>query len=682
MSSPPKPPPRRHTADSLESAEVPSSMNDGACHHREEDAERNLLPHPIGTPPIAMKPAPKPRVRNVVIVNKQESTSHPDSSDNSPVDATTEIPPQVNLFETDPMNLPNKGGRSESDAAFSVHKRPPAPPAKTYSTVLHDILLSGDSRRRALLPPKLLELENSASDGKLAPLAQDAAASSTRDDSSTNSSSSPPTVPPRRPFPFSGLATSAPAAMPNPLQQMLPPLPSFLNAREDTSSDSSDDEASYQPSQQSMIAAASKPAVGPSAKESKVLLVGKEIVNSERTYVQNLNDCVTLYVKPLQTEELLPPNLEVQLAELLRINSTLLQSLEDAGTTGDIGKVFLELGPFLRVYIVFCDSYESMMKTLEQNESNKKWRGMLDDIAALPTWKGQALTSYLIMPVQRIPRYLLLLKELKRAYDADLQQQLHIPPQSYANLEKATDLISSIAAEVNEGIRLRENRAYLLKLKERLDKPFDIVQPHRFVVRQSLLVKVCRKANKERLVFLFNDILMYGSGSSESKGAITLHNVIPLDTVMVRQAEVDISHAFSISSSVKSMTFIADSDYDRDEWVRDIRHHAELSKVRRLQRVGGITNNDEETQAAPEWVTDSQRESCVRCSRTFTFLRRRHHCRRCGDVFCAKCCFRKVPLRGSSEPARVCDACFEVEFPVYKETLFNLLSDMESRETM
>lgn len=35
------------------------------------------------------------------------------------------------------------------------------------------------------------------------------------------------------------------------------------------------------------------------------------------------------------------------------------------------------------------------------------------------------------------------------------------------------------------------------------------------------------------------------------------------------------------------------------------------------------------------WVPDSQATTCEVCPTTFTFLERKHHCRRCGGIFCS-----------------------------------------------
>eukprot|EP00659_Diplonema_papillatum_P015062 gene15062-22995_t len=58
--------------------------------------------------------------------------------------------------------------------------------------------------------------------------------------------------------------------------------------------------------------------------------------------------------------------------------------------------------------------------------------------------------------------------------------------------------------------------------------------------------------------------------------------------------------------------------------------------------------------AAPElWEADEDREYCKCCDRKFCFAwRRKHHCRRCGGVVCAKC----APQRQCCK-TRVCKGC-------------------------
>ncbi|XP_059168703.1 RUN and FYVE domain-containing protein 2-like [Physella acuta] len=62
-------------------------------------------------------------------------------------------------------------------------------------------------------------------------------------------------------------------------------------------------------------------------------------------------------------------------------------------------------------------------------------------------------------------------------------------------------------------------------------------------------------------------------------------------------------------------------------------------------------------QREAHWASDVTATHCKQCSKEFSLARRKHHCRSCGDIYCAECSNNKMPLPSSSKPVRVCDAC-------------------------
>jgi len=40
---------------------------------------------------------------------------------------------------------------------------------------------------------------------------------------------------------------------------------------------------------------------------------------------------------------------------------------------------------------------------------------------------------------------------------------------------------------------------------------------------------------------------------------------------------------------------------------------------------------------APRWVPNKEQKNCTSCNCQFDWMKRRHHCRRCGFVFCCDC---------------------------------------------
>lgn len=86
----------------------------------------------------------------------------------------------------------------------------------------------------------------------------------------------------------------------------------------------------------------------------------------------------------------------------------------------------------------------------------------------------------------------------------------------------------------------------------------------------------------------------------------------------------------------------------------------------------GETINDvlsASTETPPPWIPDNEAPVCMSCKAMFTVVRRRHHCRNCGKVFCSRCSSNSVPLPrfGHLKPVRVCNRCF-----IYQVTPFTL----------
>lgn len=61
------------------------------------------------------------------------------------------------------------------------------------------------------------------------------------------------------------------------------------------------------------------------------------------------------------------------------------------------------------------------------------------------------------------------------------------------------------------------------------------------------------------------------------------------------------------------------------------------------------------------WQEDAEVNMCQGsdCTNVFSFMSRKHHCRRCGKIFCDKCCGHKmgVPRMLYADPQRVCNKC-------------------------
>lgn len=64
----------------------------------------------------------------------------------------------------------------------------------------------------------------------------------------------------------------------------------------------------------------------------------------------------------------------------------------------------------------------------------------------------------------------------------------------------------------------------------------------------------------------------------------------------------------------------------------------------------------------PTWVSDDYSNVCTLCGDPFTVINRKHHCRRCGGLFCGACTSFKLPQIQSQKTERCCAMCLTEAF--------------------
>ena len=137
---------------------------------------------------------------------------------------------------------------------------------------------------------------------------------------------------------------------------------------------------------------------------------------------------------------------------------------------------------------------------------------------------GMDIHSFLIMPVQRIPRYELLLKSL---LEATLPSE-----KSYDSINLALDRIRRVAMAINEKKRETEALMELLQLEQSLPAEsvtkFSLFKPGRKLLKSSSVQMIVESpmTGSKRLepvqLLLFNDLLIWAEPSKVYRGHVSL----------------------------------------------------------------------------------------------------------------------------------------------------------------
>ncbi|KAF8898532.1 hypothetical protein BD779DRAFT_1484423 [Infundibulicybe gibba] len=207
------------------------------------------------------------------------------------------------------------------------------------------------------------------------------------------------------------------------------------------------------------------------------------------------------------------------------------------------------------------------------------------------------LEGYLLLPVQRIPRYRLLLEELLRSTP---------PTYEYMDdpLDRALGEISSLANNMNEGKRESESRRKLVQWQGRIRGKFPspLVQPHRRLIMDGplLLTRVVRKAMvsfeainaqgdastvqltpRPLIGILCNDLLVLCRDSSEGQDPssyVDLWAVLRMQT-LPQPASIVHGNALRLVDNKAILYFDAPSPSDALNWYRAINLHIPASKT-------------------------------------------------------------------------------------------------------
>lgn len=180
-----------------------------------------------------------------------------------------------------------------------------------------------------------------------------------------------------------------------------------------------------------------------------------------------------------------------------------------------------------------------------------------------------------------------------------------------------------------------------------------LMEPGRVLVGEGRLLKLCRRRPQQKVFFLFNDILVYGSIVVQGrwyKG----QQIIPLEEVEQEDLEdgLGMINQWLLRTPRKSFSVAAASPEEKQAWM----DHIEECRRRQLSRLG--LQSQKRGSFAASWIPDSASAICMRCSERFGMTQRRHHCRRCGFIVCNSCSKGRALLENiSSKPVRVCQQC-------------------------
>ncbi|GAB5365174.1 hypothetical protein AAMO2058_001034400 [Amorphochlora amoebiformis] len=232
-----------------------------------------------------------------------------------------------------------------------------------------------------------------------------------------------------------------------------------------------------------------------------------------------------------------------------------------------VGQVFREIAPFLRIYTPYVTFYQSFLDFFRKLVDTKRNWTLLQKLesAKLPMPYQQLI----ITPIQRVPRYKLLLNELLKHTESGHPD--------YDDLKFSLEMVSKVAAEINENIKKQTARATLVAIQRKFEGGVQLISPSRRFIRTGEVTILDAQnpvffhdihglsADSKTIpgvqsitLFLFNDLLIQAVKSGNHKYSLlrwisldTIEDVAHADVLMDRNREANMAKRIAKSKGKK-----------------------------------------------------------------------------------------------------------------------------------
>ncbi|XP_066288022.1 rho guanine nucleotide exchange factor 17-like isoform X1 [Branchiostoma lanceolatum] len=249
--------------------------------------------------------------------------------------------------------------------------------------------------------------------------------------------------------------------------------------------------------------------------------VAQNLLETERSYVDGLQALIEGYLKPLKRpenagicESELVDKIFYQIPEILEHHQHFLEQITNRTGSwhprqkiGDIIVNTFTKDLLVESYRAYINNFLTAKAAVRMAEQAKPVFSKFLEQCVRENKEKQGLADLMIKPVQRIPRYELLIKDLLK----------HTPEDhpDYSSLRLAQEEIRTLAERMNRGeqeVEEMERHMQLLReLEALIEGVGELVATHRRFIHQDIIYEMQKGqpgSKKERSLFLFSDLLI------------------------------------------------------------------------------------------------------------------------------------------------------------------------------
>ncbi|CAD7691980.1 unnamed protein product [Nyctereutes procyonoides] len=431
-------------------------------------------------------------------------------------------------------------------------------------------------------------------------------------------------------------------------------------------------------------------------KSQKLLHIAQELLHTEETYVKRLHlldqvFCAQLVEAGIPSE--VTTGIFSNISSIYRFHGHFLlpelqtRITQEWDTNPRLGDILQKLAPFLKMYGEYVKNFDRAVELVSTwTQRSPLFKDIVQSIQKQDVCGNLTLQHHMLEPVQRVPRYELLLKDYLKRLPRDAPD--------WKDAERSLELISTAANHSNAAIRKMEKMHKLLEVYERLGGEEDIVNPANELIKEGPIQKLSAKSGsaQDRHLFLFNSMILYCVPKLRLMGQkFSVREKMDISGLQVQDiVKPNAAHTFIIKGRKRSLELQTRTEEEKKEWIQVIedtieRHKQNSQTFKAFSSSFGqdedpsLPPNPSVVSASPEEPAlaasggggvaglesrrgsaktgrDKEKLGCRSCGEAFNSItKRKHRCKLCGVVICGKCSEFKAE---NGRQSRVCRGCF------------------------
>ncbi|GAM18712.1 hypothetical protein SAMD00019534_018870 [Acytostelium subglobosum LB1] len=316
------------------------------------------------------------------------------------------------------------------------------------------------------------------------------------------------------------------------------------------------------------------PAINNDTSTNKVV---KELIETEADYLDDLQILIEYYksamvelcptVSSLKEEDI--NQVFSNIEELYQVNTHLFSSLVEMIPHMDyneypiVDTIFFNHTNALYKYGAYLSLQEQCNKVLTSWENSSHLSPFLNSIKSLPCVKSLNISSYVIKPVQRLCKYPLLLRELKKSVPEE--------DEHYRSFERAAKLMEKIVSDINNRIK---NEEKIAEIRDVIGKEHDELIMNKTLIKEGKLkfYKNSETKGHDATIYLLDDYLLFYRSAFMAKNRLfAIHLACVIDVKDVeKQTKSGLEIMYQSNEQVLRQVVAADNYADKLLWIRDV----------------------------------------------------------------------------------------------------------------